>query len=251
MARAEAAVWFPALNGDLVLGGGARFQVEGLDLDETQVAPALDLRFYNDKWTIGFNGFVYSLDDENDARTAIDFGSFAVAAGDEVDADIDIGLVEGWVGYRIWEAPLTDSRRANAGEPAPASDEVWLGLDVLGGVRLMNVSMDFEAVTGGAAGQSAGFDQTWVDPFIGARLGLRASDWFTMGISGNIGGFTTGDDSSFSWEVRPSFEIAFNPNITLEVGFRHVQFHYDEGGSDGDDIENALAGLFGALVIRF
>lgn len=249
----EPALWLPALNGDISLGGGDRFDVETIDADEVRASGQLVARVYASRWTFGASGFLFSFDDDSSASSDVDFGSFAVDAGDEVESDIDIGIFQAYAGYRIWNLDARDSRTKGDDGLAALSEDVSVALSILGGVRVVSASMEFEAVDGTAAGSSADFDETWVDPFVGASLDMRfgREDQFRVGVMGNIGGFPQSDGSSFSWEIVPRFEYAPTRNLGVQIGFRHVSFGFDDGGDDGDEIDTALAGLFLAAVVRF
>src|SRR5262249_33631152 len=69
-----------------------------------------------------------------------------------------------------------------------------LTLDLYAGGRYTNLELDLDPATGPSLNQQV----DWIDPLVGARLGVHFSEhWFLL-ISGDIGGFGVGSDVAWS-----------------------------------------------------
>jgi hypothetical protein len=119
-------------------------------------------------------------------------------------------------------------------------------IDLMAGARLWNVSADL-ALTGPAGGTaSAGFDETWVDPMIGARGRLRGgSPWYATGW-GMIGGF--GVSSDVAWDVLGAVGYEVNDWLSLVAGYRAFGVDYEDDGFVFDVIQH---GPIVSGVLRF
>lgn len=158
------------------------------------------------------------------------FRGFAFAV-DEDDADIDLAGFDLTAGYNIW-TPIDDP-----------DHEVRLAFDLYGGARIHSLDASIGA---------SDSDNTWFEPMGGGRLNLDLPYRFGLNLSFDAGGFTSGEDSSFSWDITVGFTWMAMENIGLEIGFRHLQMDLVEGdGTDEFEFDAALAGLFGSIVIRF
>jgi hypothetical protein len=74
-------------------------------------------------------------------------------------------------------------------------------------------------------------DQTWVDPYLGARLTLPRNDNWRFGFNGFLGGFGIGSD--FAWQVYPNLGYRFNDLFELNAGYRAIYMDYThDSGSD-------------------
>ena len=68
-------------------------------------------------------------------------------------------------------------------------------LDVYGGGRYSNLELDLDT----AGDPSLTRSQDWLDPIVGARLGVHFSDHVFLVLGGDIGGFGVGSD--FAWSL--------------------------------------------------
>jgi hypothetical protein len=209
--RFEPMIWAPALRGDLTVNGGAVIDVENVDADENEIAPAGTLTIRADQWSFQFRGFGFNVD--------------------EPAATIDLFGFDGTVGYRL-PMVIDDPDR-----------EVRLGFDIFGGVRVHSLDLSVGA---------AQTDDVWAEPIVGGRMAIDLPHGFGLDLSASGGGLPSGEDSSFSWDITVAFSWMFAENAGLEIGFRHLQMDLLEGdGADESEFDAALAGLFGAVVIRF
>jgi hypothetical protein len=209
--KVEPMVWAPALRGDIKMPGAASIDVEAIDADENEITPAGRVTIRADKWSFNFRGFAFSVDEDA--------------------ADIDLAGFDLTAGYTLW-TPIDD-----------AGHEVRLAFDLFGGARIHSLDASIGA---------ADSDNTWFEPIIGGRANLDLPYRFGLSVSFDGGGFPSGEDSSFSWDITVAFTWMPVENVGLEIGFRHLQMDLTEGdGADEFEFDAALAGLFGAVVIRF
>lgn len=158
------------------------------------------------------------------------FRGFAFGV-DEDAAEIELAGFDLTAGYNIW-TPIDDS-----------DNEVRLAFDLFGGARIHSLDASIGAAEN---------DNTWFEPIGGARVELDLPHRFGMNVSLDGGGFSSGEDSSFSWDVTVAFTWQPVDNVGLEIGFRHLQMDLTEGdGANESEFDAALAGLFGGVVIRF
>lgn len=234
--KIEPMVWAPALRGDVELPRSSSVDLELLDADENEVIPAGRVTIRSDKWSFQFRGFGFSLDETADAGGAFNLGGNAVAPGDALRTEIDLAGFDLTAAYTVW-TPIDD----------PAN-EVRLAFDLHAGARIHSVETEVAEVGGGSVRAS----DTWGEPIGGVNATLDLPHGLGLDLSLDAGGFATGDDSSFSWDITVAFSWRFIPNAGIEIGFRHLDMNLSEGdGADEFVFDAALAGLFGAIVIRF
>lgn len=232
----EPMVWAPGLRGDIELPGSSKIDVETTDADETQIAPAGRVTIKADRLSFQFRGFAYSNDDTASASGAFDLGGAAIGAGTRIENDIDVYSFDATAS---WELPTIIDN---------PTDEVRLAFDVTGGVRVTSIDMSLSPAGGGAG---ASLDDVWAMPILGARMKLDLPHRTGLNVAGDVGWLPT-DDEAFSWDITVSFFWMPLENVGLEIGFRHLQQDLEEGeGAGRGNFDAALAGLFGALVIRF
>lgn len=231
--RFEPNVWVPALRGDVSVPNSSSIDVEDIGADENEPAPAGRITFRADRWRILFRGFGFSLDETAGADRAFTLGGAAIAAGDRINTDLSFSSFDAVAGYELF-VPIDDKE-----------NDVRLAFDIIGGVRVTSVDLDLSQQAGAA---SSGGDNVWAMPIIGGRMALDLPRGFGLDLTFDGGGLPT-DDDAFTWDITVAFSWMATNNLGVEIGFRHL----DSTLSDGDALEfdAALAGLFGAVVIRF
>lgn len=241
----EPMLWAPALRGDLKVPGGPSFDVESLNLDEPNLAPAGEVTIRAEKWSFFFSGFGLSFDETATARESIiDAGPVTIGAGQRTRSELDFFSFQATAGYEVW------SRFFDPPEFNPA-DEVRASLDLCAGARYFDANLDLAPVGGAAAASS---DGQWVQPIAGARLCLDLPYRTGVEITGDVGGWGFGDDgdSSFAWNLTAAFFWAFHDNAGLEIGFRVLGGDLQDGeGANEFNFDAVLMGLFGSVIVRF
>jgi hypothetical protein len=184
------------------------------------------------KWS--FIGDIAYLDVSADDSTAFD----TRIASDEVELDVEFSqpVLEGFVGYRIFERDY-----GTAG----------LGLDLLVGARYTELEIEFgsEATRLGpimseSRDNDKSLDEDWTDAVIGLRLqyggrkGWGSSFWLDFG---------DGPDSN-SRQFIAGATYRSNSNWHYFGGFRYLNLEYDTGsGTSKFDVDLDYSGpIFGA-----
>jgi hypothetical protein len=72
--------------------------------------------------------------------------------------------------------------------------------------------------------------QTWIDPFIAARLEAQLEDPWRLGIRGDIGGF--GISSDFTWQLYPYFGHRFSKLFEMVLAYRWLGINYSTGSGN-------------------
>jgi len=131
----------------------------------------------------------------------------------ELDAEFDQWVVEGFVGYRVFDRDYENTR---------------LGIDVLGGVRYNHIGVDLDTkalLLGLPRSGSRNWSRDWVDGVVAARVrygqevGWGVSAWADIG---------EGADSS-SYQLAGTLSYKFDNNIKVFAGYRYYHFEYERG----------------------
>ena len=192
-------IWITSYAGDLT--------IRGTKYDAT--ASFLDILDESDR-VFGLMGaldiehkrFVFQF---NAAWTTAEVSkSRGTASGGTVSGDIDVDSAwfELFAGYRLIDKPLLDDARPNR----------HFTLDAFVGGRGTTVDADVTLTaetdvslpdgTFVPMGMTADRDHSkgWLEPFVGARIGLDLSDNWAFQLRADVGGFGI-DGSEFSWQV--------------------------------------------------
>ena len=239
--RIEPVLWYPGLRGDIAFPGGGdsaddAFEVEDIDLDENEVAPAARAEIRWSDWGLRLSGFAFDADDSGRAGKAVQAGALAIPRGTDVDFDLSYTSFEASLAWRLLDRPI--------GEP---SGETAFRLDAYGGVRYYGIDLDLETAAGSASG-----DGDWLEPILGVRLELLLPYRLALELNSDFGYWESGDNESSSWNIEVGCRWQVQENIDLRLGFRHLSVDLTDGsGSDAFIFDNALAGLTLSLGIRF
>ena len=118
------------------------------------------------------------------------------------------------------------------------------------GLRLNSMKMGLDLVQnnvgGGTTNRSRSTTETWVDPFIVARLKSDPAKKFIYQLRGDIGGFGVGSD--FAWQIQAYAGYRFSKLFQITAGYRVLGMDYDKGS--GEDRFLYDMDIFGA-VVRF
>jgi hypothetical protein len=233
----EPMIWAPGLRGDIKLPGSSKIDVETTDADETQIAPMGRATIKADRLSFQLRGFGFSNEDSGRAGSAFTLDGAGIAAGTRVENDIEVYSFDATVG---WELPAVIDN---------PTDEVRLAFAVTGGARVTSVDMSI-APSGGGGGSS--LDNVWGMPTLGARMTLDLPHRLGLSVAGDVGWLPSDSEEAFSWDITVSFFWMALENIGIEIGFRHLQQDLEDGDGPGrGEFDASLAGLFGAVVIRF
>ena len=119
--------------------------------------------------------------------------------------------------------------------------------DIVFGVRINNVSGDFETLLLQINGRGS---KTWADPFVGAKLFVPDIGNWLVAARIDFGGFGIG--SNYAFQVYPTVGYDFARWFSLAGGFRLLKMKYETGG--GTDLfvyDMSIYGPFVGFIFRF
>jgi hypothetical protein len=118
------------------------------------------------------------------------------------------------------------------------------------GLRINSMKMDLDFVQnnigGGTTNKSRSTSETWVDPFIVARLKSDPAEKFIYQLRGDIGGFGVGSD--FAWQIQAYAGYRFSKLLQVTAGYRVLGMNYDKGSGENRFLYDMA--IYGA-VVRF
>jgi len=137
--------------------------------------------------------------------------------------------IEAMGGYR-----LLDKGIAEINDPRRFTFDAFAG----GRVTIVDMESDFElsgsvtlpdgTVVGGTRSTSVDETETWVEPFVGLRMGVDITKRIGLSLRGDVGGFGAGSD--FAWQFIGGLGYTFHMgswNGTALVGFRALSQDYE------------------------
>ena len=181
----------------------------------------LDVSFGDlfDKFTIGaglnleagkgpFSALVFALYQQFDT-------DLQTRRGFDGDGTLDIALVDMAGAYRLLNTPVGDA-------------DARFSVEALAGVRWTYLGTEIEINEGLLAGRSEDREKNWFDPYVGARLRYDFDRHWTISGLATIGGFGVGSD--LAWSAYGQLEYRFNETWSAIVGYRAIDYDYDDGG---------------------
>ena len=199
-------LWFAGLKGDVGVGGRiAEVDASFGDIvDHLELGAMGALEARHGRWGLGADVMYLKLGDDGDIATP---GPLV----DHFDFDMSALIISPQVSYRVTR-------------PGRAS------VDLLGGIRYWHLSNTLKLTGETERELELDASKGWVDPMVGARLGLDFSDrWFGLA-RGDIGGFGAG--SEFSWQALGAIGYRFDSlgRYSALAGYRYLDVDYDDEG---------------------
>lgn len=190
-------------------------------LKDLNFAGFIDFYYRRDNWVL--SGDIMYVDTTDKKAT----GSHIINLAPYYPVKINLDSASIKVDSKIFNSTLTAGYRV--------VDQDAFKLDLLGGVRIWNISNE---VTIKAAGNIGGptinesyrlkKSFSWVDPVIAARGWIHATDRISFLINADIGGFDVG--SKLSWQAMATLNYRFNDNWIGSVGYKHLSVNYNHNG---------------------
>jgi hypothetical protein len=212
-------LWLPSISGSLRVDSGD----PPADID-TSFLELLDFAFLiagearKEKWGI-LGEFNYLALSDSAATDGIFY------LGAEVGLDATMGSL--FAAYRAHEGPGAN-------------------LDVLAGARAWWLDLQIDYQAGPSPAKSAEASRGWVDPVIGLRGQIPATDRIVLTGLADIGGFGVGTD--LQWEVLASVSYQFTQSVSASIGYRHLEIDF---GDDNFLAEFGLSGPYLAVGFSF
>lgn len=166
----------------------------------------------------------------------------SVLAG-RLDGDATLAYLDVKLGVRLVD------------EVAPWSNDSILDaprvvLDLLGGARYWYTRLELDGRFPNAPDRQADRSRDWVDPLVGARIGVGLLPTLSVSVIGDIGGFDIGNGSELSWMVMPSLNWRPGRLWSFHVGYRHVKADRERPSRDRRlDVE--LSGPVAGVGVHF
>ena len=77
--------------------------------------------------------------------------------------------------------------------------------------------------------------ESWVEPLVGARIGLDLTDRFAIAGEANVGGFGVGSDLAWNAQAFLGYRtILFGRQTTFAIGYRALHQDYDHNDFEWD-----------------
>lgn len=240
-AQAEDPVPAPPPQSDWEFSAGAYLWMAGLKGDvgvSTEVQPiALDFSFGHI-----LDALKFATMGTFEARKGRFMGSadllYLSLGGSKNFAIRDADLIDGELDIKTLISTLTAGYRV--------VDQREFSLDALGGVRINSMKMELD-LTGPNRSFSGTRSETWFDPLVGTRLRFPFDQRWSVEGYGDVGGFGMGSD--ISWQLQGLVRYAWNKQLALTAGWRHLKINYDK--KDGFLFDAAMDGPILAATYRF
>jgi hypothetical protein len=196
-------LFLPAIDGDSTIAG----QTVPIDMSFGDIwdnFDALSLALRTEGWK-GDWGFILE-----GLWTDLD-GSFG--PGDAINVKIQQWYIDALGGWR---------------KQSPAGTAMPIHWDVTGGLRLNSFKQEVGLPAGTIGGR-----EDWVDLMVGSRGVWKIADSWIGVLRGDIGGFGISDSADMSASVTGGFGWLFNPQWSLDFGYRYYVLDYETDRSDG------------------
>ncbi len=242
-------VWAISLNGDITIKNRS-LSVDASFLDIVEASDSIfafmgHFDATKGKWGLFFDPAYMNVS----AEKGVNLESVNVS----VDATMELAIIEFGGTYRIadWAVGPKGKESKNAKDQT-----AWLDAMVGGRWTYLKGEVDLRvsAAQLGLSGQRVvEKSRSWIDPFVGARLGANLSENWVVPVRGDIGGFGAGSD--FTWHVVAlagySFEM-FGRDAAVLAGYRALYQDFERGsGSDRFVWDMTLHGPILGLNVRF
>jgi len=208
----------------------------------------------HDRFVFQINGaFTYA--EFSDRETTVFAGPGG--GGAEIDVRAEIEVAAAWFealgGYRFVDEPLSGDETGH---------KRWT-LDGYGGLRVSALDIQQSAVADatvtlpggevlvGGDRESLDDSKVWIEPFIGARLGVSLSERWNLSLRGDVGGFGV-DGSDFSWQVIGAAGYRLRQEgwlVDLFGGYRALGQDYEDDGFVWDVVTHGP--ILGAHFVLF
>jgi opacity protein-like surface antigen len=118
--------------------------------------------------------------------------------------------------------------------PAPGK-RGWgmVRVDALGGVRVSSLELGFDSDT-----FDGDVSRTFFDPYVGARAEVGLTNWLSVKVRGDVGGFgiDAWHTSDFSWNVDTGLEFHLTRWFDIGLGYRWLDYDLNFGSDSSLDV---------------
>lgn len=128
------------------------------------------------------------------------------------NAEVETAIVELGGAYRLLNDPLGGSDRRLTG-------------DILAGGRYWHLEQDIEPLRL----RELEATQDWIDPFVGGRVNVDASEKLSFGVRADVGGFGIGDASEVTWNLVGLASYHWTEHVSIQLGYRVLDVDRQRG----------------------
>lgn len=226
--------WMAGVRGDVRVAG----RKANVDITFNEIMDALDFaamahfELRNEKWGIFGDPLYMKLSKSKDVSLVLP-GPRNIVINRTAEADLSMWIFELGGFYQVAQfGPLLDSKRT-------------VKLDVLGGGRYWDIHQDLNI---GVISEEV--SEHWIDPFVGIRLTVPATDWLSFDGRYDFGGFSVSKKAANqTYNVFVGSTVNLAKNIGLVGGYRWLNLDRAKSSSESSNI--TLEGPILALEIRF
>lgn len=132
----------------------------------------------------------------------------------------DLGTDGKWIQNRVDTRTTTKLGMYTAAAMYRVYDDPKGFVDVYGGVRYFDTSIDFRLSTANLGDADLKKSLTWTDGIVGVRGGVALNDKWALAGFADVGGFDGSSD--LSWEMYGGANYLFNERWQGTIGYRYV-----------------------------
>lgn len=179
-------------------------------------------------------------------------------ANSKTDLQFDQGIYDFALSYHIGSLPMTELPKEPSNRPYPL---VWF--EPIAGVRLnvlnlkIDQTLDFSLSSSlvdfqGTFQQTFQKGRTWLEPMLGAKLGIQVSDPLIFWARGDVSGFGLAGDTDLSWNFLFGMDWWVRKNISLQLAYHFYEINYQNGtGTNTFGFQQSLNGPYVAATFHF
>jgi hypothetical protein len=247
--EAHAGVWYAGVAGDIRVprdasGPASPVSMRSLNLSSARVSPYGEANLTKGPWLIELRGVGYGAKAVSEAGGSGFLGDVDFGAGDRVKTSIDVDSFELEGGYRVagFEGGKTES----------GGSRLKVDLRVVGGVRLLDTSIDVSLPDGGSGVTEDSASKFVAHPLVGFKVDAVFYEDFSIGFE-MTGGWTPGTTESSGFDIIVGGQWRPMKHVGLQIGYRALFFEVTAGDKDaGYEWGSAsLQGLYGGLTVDF
>ena len=214
-------IWWPTIDGTLRREGiGAPYDLahsQFLDLvDELEGAFLGSVKARKGRVIFLADVIWMKFDD----LTLGDLALSTPAPGLDMNLDWEQLLVQFGAGYTICESVSPDGNR--------------MAIDLQGGGRYVYISGDGGIESPGDRIQiGLNGSENFFEPWIGTEVNYQLDECTNLVLSGDLGGFGSGESDGVNWQVAGKVQRFLTPRLSLDLGYRAVSLEYEDSYKGG------------------
>lgn len=193
-------LWGTSIEGTSTVGALPPLEIDASFSDllsNLNFALSLHTEFVSNNWIFTIDPTYLSLEMDVELPSSI-----PAPSGTALKNEVEVWLVEGWVGYRITEK--------------------W---DAIGGVRYQSQDITLSGLPSPPLPvSSAGISESWSDWFVGARFKTDLGAKWILAMRADV---TFAGDSDTSWNAEVYFNRRFGESMALNLGYRYFVDDYN------------------------